>query len=39
MGAEGAASIIFRGDKQMGARVQEYKERFANPLAAGMYNQ
>eukprot|EP00698_Gefionella_okellyi_P016505 TRINITY_DN4725_c0_g1_i1.p1 TRINITY_DN4725_c0_g1~~TRINITY_DN4725_c0_g1_i1.p1 ORF type:complete len:529 (-),score=104.62 TRINITY_DN4725_c0_g1_i1:41-1627(-) len=34
MGAEGAASIIFRGDADMAARVQEYKDRFANPLPA-----
>lgn len=34
MGAKGAVEIIFRGDKDIAAREQEYKEEIANPFVA-----
>ena len=34
MGPKGAVEIIFRGDKDMEAREQEYKEKIANPFVA-----
>ena len=33
-GAEGAASILYRGEEDLSKRVDEYKELFANPLPA-----
>jgi len=34
MGPKGAVEIIFRGDKDLEAREQEYKEKIANPFVA-----
>ncbi len=34
MGPKGAVEIIFRGDKDLTAREQEYKEKIANPFVA-----
>src|SRR5437868_8413888 len=34
MGAEGAVSILYRAAEDRGARVAEYKEKFANPYIA-----
>jgi len=34
MGAQGAVGFIFRGDKDLKAREEEYKERFCNPFSA-----
>jgi len=37
MGASGAVEIIFRGNKDLSARTQEYTEKFANPMRAGSF--
>jgi propionyl-CoA carboxylase beta chain len=34
MGAEGAVNILYRGTDDRGAKVAEYKEKFANPYIA-----
>ncbi|HVG25479.1 MAG TPA: acyl-CoA carboxylase subunit beta [Thermoanaerobaculia bacterium] len=34
MGAEGAVNILYRGAEDRGAKVAEYKEKFANPYIA-----
>ncbi|PIR32133.1 MAG: methylmalonyl-CoA carboxyltransferase [Alphaproteobacteria bacterium CG11_big_fil_rev_8_21_14_0_20_44_7] len=34
MGPKGAVEIIFRGEKDMDARAEEYKEKIANPFIA-----
>jgi len=34
MGAKGAVEIIFRNDKDLEAREEEYLRKFANPLSA-----
>jgi propionyl-CoA carboxylase beta chain len=34
MGAEGAVNILYRGAEDRGAKVAEYKEKFANPFIA-----
>jgi propionyl-CoA carboxylase beta chain len=34
MGAEGAVNIIYRREAERGQRIEEYRDRFANPFAA-----
>ena len=34
MGAEGAVNIIYRREAERGARIDEYRDRFANPFVA-----
>merc|ERR1711879_141732 len=34
MGAEGAVKILYRGEQDLKAREEEYKEKFANPFVA-----
>lgn len=34
MGAKGAVEILYRGDKDIEKRTQEYTTRFANPMVS-----